>query len=676
MTNLSSFLRKLGFRTKISLSIIAILLIFGIGLSIIMSKWVSQALLNENRMRGISNAVNLSARVVEPLLSEDLLVLKNLVDELSCTDKDVTYTFILDRSGKPLVHTFSGGFPIELLQANTVQEDQAYHIRLLSAASELIYDFAAPVLIGKARLGTVRIGMSHTRVEEVVRGILWTIVLTIGVGILIVGFVSTALARTVTRKIQVLHHAAEEIIKGNLDVRTAPSLQSRCWDIMECNQAQCPAYGDERGRCWYLVGTLCPTCADGRYEKKIESCRQCKVYRSQAGDEIQDLAEFFDVMALTLKERLQALRRTEENLKQQQRLFQTILDVTPDLVSLQDRDLRYQAVNKAFSQFAGKSEIDILGKNDTEVLSGVQAEEARRENVEVLEKRRTLNIEKRVPGPDGDRWLHVVKTVVIGPDGEGTGVLGTSRDITELKNFQDRLIRSQRLESIGQLAAGVAHEINTPLGIILGYTQLSKEEVAPGTELHESLSTIEKYARISRGIVADLLRFSRHTESVKRPLDINQILNQIVGVVEHTFGLDRITIAREQEESLPLVFGDQEKLEQAFVNLLNNARDAIGSDGQVRIWTTYDSAQKDVVVGVSDTGRGIPPEIRDRVFDPFFTTKGVGKGTGLGLSVTFGIVKDHGGKIDFESVCAQKGSAKKTGTTFIVRLPAHDDKPS
>jgi signal transduction histidine kinase len=285
-------------------------------------------------------------------------------------------------------------------------------------------------------------------------------------------------------------------------------------------------------------------------------------------------------------------------------------------------------------------------------------------------------VEKRVGGLDGGRWLHVIKTAVISPEGEVAGVLGTSRDITELKNFQDRLVRSQRMESIGQLAAGVAHEINTPLGIILGYAQLSKEDVAPGTELHESLSTIEKYARISRGIVADLLRFSRHTESIKKPLDINQILNQVVGVLEHTFGLERITIAQQLEESVPLVFGDQEKLEQAFVNLLNNARDAIGSDGQVRIRTTYDPAQKEVVIGISDTGKGIPPEIEDKIFDPFFTTKGVGKGTGLGLSVTFGIVKDHGGKIDFESSSGEKGSADRTGTTFVIRFPAYEDEPT
>jgi PAS domain S-box-containing protein len=415
---------------------------------------------------------------------------------------------------------------------------------------------------------------------------------------------------------------------------------------------------------------------DGRYDKKIESCRHCEVYRSQAGDEIQDLAEFFDVMALTLKERLQALRQTEDNLKQQQRLFQTILDVTPDMVSLQDQELRYQAVNKAFCQFAGKREIEILGKTDTGIFSGAQAEENQRENREVLEQRHTLNVEKKVVGLDGDRWLHVVKTAVVSPEGQVSGVLGTIRDITELKNFQDRIIRSQRLESIGQLAAGIAHEINTPLGIILGYAQLSKEDVQPGTEIHESLSTIEKYARISRTIVADLLRFSRHTESVKKPLDVNQILHQVTGVVEHTYGLERITIVRDLQEALPLVFGDQEKLEQAFVNLLNNAHDAIGSDGRIQIGTTFDPVEKEVVIRVFDTGKGIPPEIRDRIFDPFFTTKGVGKGTGLGLSVTFGIVRDHGGRIDFETTYGGKDSADKTGTTFIIRFPAYKEEPT
>jgi len=675
-----SLFRKLAFRTKVSLSIITILVVFGVSLSLIMSRYVSQALLGENRLRGISNAVNLSARVVEPLLSIDFLELRNLVDEIAKTNKDVAYAFVLDRAGDPLVHTFSGGFPTDLMLANSVQDSETYHIRLLSAGSGLIDDFAAPVLIAEDRVGTVRIGMSRSRVQEVVGRLLWTIFLTMGTGILAAGVVSPALARAVTRRIQVLHGAAREIIKGNLDVQTAQPPDNHCWELVECGRTQCPAYGDTKRRCWYVPGTLCPFCADSPYEWKILQCRNCEIYKCNAGDEIQDLAEFFDTMALTLKDRLEDLKKTEENLKQQQKIFQTILDVTPDIVSLQDQELRYRAVNKAFCTFTGMGEKDILGKTDEDLFPADQARQNSLENREVLQRKDVISTEKKIGRQNGGRWLHVIKTAVLNPDGDVSGILCTSRDITEMKDLQDIIIRSQRMETLGQLAAGVAHEVNTPLGIILGYAQLCKEDVAKGTEAFENLLIIEKYARVCRNIVSDLLRFSKQMESVKRPLDINEMLGQVAGVVEHTYSLDRIRIARDFEKDLPPVFGDHEKLEQAVMNLINNAYDAIGTDGVITLSTSHDRDKGEVVIRVKDTGKGIPPEIRDRVFDPFFTTKGVGKGTGLGLSVTFGIVKDHGGTIDLQSTCpptgqrpedSGQGAGPGSGTVFTFRLPVH-----
>jgi two-component system, NtrC family, sensor kinase len=677
MKRISPF-RRLTFRTKISLSIIAILLVFGVSLSFIISMYVSEALLRENRLRGVSNTLNLSARVIEPLLSIDLLELRNLVDEISKTDRDVAYAFVMDSAGGALVHTFAGGFPIDLRTANSVKDSETYHNQLLSTGTELIDDYAVPVLIGNDRIGTVRIGMSRNRAQEVMTRLLWIIFLSVGTGILIVGLVSTALARAVTTKIQVLHRAAREIIKGNLDVQTAQPPARHCWQIVDCRRTDCPAYGDEKRRCWYLPDTLCPNCFGRPYELKIIHCRNCEIYKKNAGDEIQDLAEFFDIMALTLKDRLTALKKTEMNLRQQQTIFQTILDVTPDIVSLQDKAHRYQAVNKAFCKFAGMEEQDILGKTDAHFFPVDKALQNMREDQEVLQKKNTISVEKKTGVGNGDRWLHVIKSPVLNPDGEVSGILCTCRDITEMKDLQERIIRSQRMETIGQLAAGVAHEINTPLGIILGYAQLCKEDAAKGTETFENLLIIEKYARICRTIVSDLLRFSKQMESIKRPLDVNRILEQIAAVVEHTFSLERVKVTRDFESSLPQVFGDQEKLEQAFVNLMNNAYDAIGKDGEITLSTFHDKERGEVVVRVRDTGRGIPPEIWDKVFDPFFTTKGVGKGTGLGLSVTFGIVKDHGGTIDFESTCLDRakvdgdphqGSQPETGTTFTVRLP-------
>ena len=674
--------RRLTFRTKILFSIIAILLVFGVTLSFIISMYVSDALLRENRLRGVSSAINLSARVIEPLLSIDFLELRNLVDEISKTDRDVAYAFVMGKTGDPLVHTFAGGFPLDLKFINTVEDSEIYRIRLISTGTELIDDFAAPVLIATDRIGTVRIGMSRNRVQEVVGRLLWTIFLSIGTGILIVGVVSTALARAVTNRIRVLHRAAGEIIKGNLDVQTSFPPENHCWQVMACDRTDCPAYGDMRRRCWYVPGTLCPDCADRPYEWKMLHCRNCEVYKCNAGDEIQDLADFFDTMALTLKERIEALKTTEESLKQQQSIFQTILDVTPDMVSLQDQALRYRAVNKAFCSFAQMEEKDILGKTHEDLFPAGEAQENLREDREVLKRKNTISFEKKTRRNNGERWLHVIKSAVLNPDGEASGVLCTSRDITELKDFQDRLIHSQRMETLGQLAAGVAHEINTPLGIILGYAQLSKEDVSEGTETFENLVVIEKYARICRTIVSDLLRFSKQMESVKRPLDVNRILEQIIAVLEHTFRLERVHLIRDFHSPLPLVFGDQEKLEQAFVNLINNAYDAIGKDGEITLSTSYNREKKEVVVSVRDTGKGIPPEIRDRVFDPFFTTKGVGKGTGLGLSVAFGIVKAHGGTIEFESACPDRADANghrhqstgpERGTTFTIRLPVYQE---
>ncbi len=271
----------------------------------------------------------------------------------------------------------------------------------------------------------------------------------------------------------------------------------------------------------------------------------------------------------------------------------------------------------------------------------------------------------------------MVKIPVRIPNGDVTGILCSGRDMTELKGIQARLVEFQKMASIGKLAAGVAHEINTPLGIIMGYAQLLLEEVPEGGETYNDLQTIERQCKICRRIVADLLRFSRHMESTVASLDVNQSIEEVVSVVEHTFKLERVEIERDYYSTLPPVKGDKEKIKQVFVNLLNNAYDAIGTDGTISITTSFEKEDDEIVVSVFDTGMGIPPEKIDRIFDPFFTTKPVDKGTGLGLSVTFGIIEEHGGRIEVES---PPSSARKhegedaKSTVFIIHLPVLRDK--
>ena len=668
---------KLGFRSKIYLGTLALILILGIVIFFVVSRIMEDALLEENRNRGISSATNLAHRIAEPLLAMDFLRMKTLIDETVRLSEDISYIFVLDVRGQTLVHTFKGGFPVDLKVANAVSDTQSYNIRLLDTGNELIYDFAVPVSVGGDRFGVIRIGISRTKIQEMINRLLRTIFLATVFIVIIAGFVETFFARSITQRINILRRSSEKAVKGDLDVQSAPVLKQNCWEIMSCNKNECPAYGDKHRRCWYLPGTMCPSCVEGDYALKIETCRECKVYRKNAGDEIQHLAESFDVMAYTLKEHIFGLEETEKRLTQQGQLLQTILDATPDIVGLQDRELAYKAVNKAFCQFVSKEEEDIIGKTDFNIFPEDLAEKNRLENLKVMETGKSFEKQEEVKNGGGMRWLHVVKIPVNDPEGNIAGILWSGRDITEFKHIQARLIQFQKMESMGPLAAGIAHELNTPLGIILGYAQLLKEDFEEDSPIHEDLGVIENQSRICRKIVGDLLRFSRQTESTLTRLDINQSIEEVVSVVEHTFKLDRIKIERDYDSDLLTVKWDKDKLKQVFVNLLNNAHDAIETDGTINITTSFDKDNSEIVVSVTDTGMGIPPEIMDRIFDPFFTTKRVDQGTGLGLSVTFGIIQEYGGRIEVQSPpWSTKGEnvSDARGTVFIIHLPVSEDK--
>lgn len=670
---------KLSLRSKIYISLILILILFSGGFYAMASRIMRKALLEEHTSRGFLIADNLAAWASEPILAMDLLRLKNLVDEAVRVNEDVDYAFILNNQEEVLVHTFANGFPIELKAVNVVPDSKKYSRRLLDTGDKLIYDFAVPVLVGGDRFGTVRIGLLRTRLNRAIASLSRMMFLSTALVAVLFGLIGALLARSIGRRIETLHTSIDQVMRGNLDVETAPPLKKNCWDIMQCDRKECPAYHEPHLRCWYVAGTLCTTCVEGEYAKKIESCHKCPVYRACSGDEIQNLAESFDFMVRTVKNHLLELKAVGETLSEQQQLLETILNATPDFVSLQDRDSVYRAVNMAFCGLVGKTKEEIIGRTDFDLFPQKRAAANRREDLRMLASGDSLTKEESVGGGDGRRWIHLVKIPVRGADGGVIGLLCSGRDITEFKKFQERITQSQKMEAVGQLTAGIAHEINTPLGIILGYAQLLLEDVEKDSQLHADLQTIEKHAQVCRKIVSDLLRFSRQSESRMIPLDINAVIEDALTVVEHTFSLERVRVEKSLKAGIPQVLGDEEKLKQAVVNLLNNAFDAIGSDGTIVI-SSSSRGENEVLFSVADSGRGIPQKNLDKIFDPFFTTKGVGKGTGLGLSVTFGIVRDHGGTIEVQSPLQPDvadrigiGLAEEDhikGAVFTVRLPA------
>ena len=239
---------------------------------------------------------------------------------------------------------------------------------------------------------------------------------------------------------------------------------------------------------------------------------------------------------------------------------------------------------------------------------------------------------------------------------------------TRLRQSQAALVHSERLASMGQMAAGIAHEINNPLAAVKGYAQLllmQRERLEPATAetLERILSSSERISRIVRG----LLDFARRKEEragadVLQPRDANQIVREALVLTEHTLSRFRgVEVATALAERLPPVLADSTEIQQVVINLLTNAADAMGEGGTIRLATR--AAGSDVEIAVADTGPGIPDEVRARIFDPFFTTKEPGQGTGLGLAICHGIVERHRGKITVES---REGE----GTEFRVLLPA------
>jgi signal transduction histidine kinase len=249
-------------------------------------------------------------------------------------------------------------------------------------------------------------------------------------------------------------------------------------------------------------------------------------------------------------------------------------------------------------------------------------------------------------------------------------VLGISRDITERKQMEEHSYYTEKLASMGTLSAGVAHEINNPLAVILGFADLLLEKFPPDSQEYDMLKTIEKQGLNAKRVVENLLSFARHKEHKEEPIDINNNIATVLSVMQNTLNVNKVVVKQYMQDDLPKVKGDAGEIQQVFFNVINNAIYAMKGSGVLTITTGALNNEK-VEIRISDTGCGIKKEHHKRVFDPLFTTKEVGKGTGLGLSVSYGIVNKHNGTITFKT--KTKEESDETGTTFIITFPAAQD---
>ena len=306
-------------------------------------------------------------------------------------------------------------------------------------------------------------------------------------------------------------------------------------------------------------------------------------------------------------------------------------------------------MNSFTASFFGGSAGDFLGKD----ISSLFPEEVAEKQVELVrlvhKHGKSVRDEFEIEFGEHKTWLSSNFMPLKDESGTVSSVLCIARDITENKHLERQLVNTEKLASLGTLAAGVAHEINNPLGVILGFCDLLLRNTEKDTQQFEDLKTIERQGLHCKQVVENLLSFARLGDGNSKYSDLNDCLREILQVVKHTLEMNDVELNLDVSGNIPPVRGDSRQLQQIFLNLTNNALSAMPEGGTLKIRTFLERRTRKAVVRFQDNGTGINEEDIDHIFEPFFTTKPEGKGTGLGLFVSYGIIAKYGGSIDCES---------------------------
>ncbi|MBI5551226.1 MAG: PAS domain S-box protein [Desulfobacterales bacterium] len=389
------------------------------------------------------------------------------------------------------------------------------------------------------------------------------------------------------------------------------------------------------------------------YESIVQGRAALEVAHGELSHLNQNLERLVD-------ERSKALARSEHK-------YQRIFQESKDMLLVTDRQGRIQDLNPAGRMLLGLEAIGSRNPSAVCFAEFLSLEDWQTITRSIAAQGFISSAEMDLKTGDGGRRRVLLSGGLVAGEGEPDTLHFLVKDIEQQHIAREQMAQADKLASIGAFSSGIAHEINNPLGIILGYTQLMLRNEEKASARAADLKTIEKQVRHCKSIVEDLLNFARTSAPKKELCDVHAVIEDVLHFFRQHAKLESIRIDTNYDGRICRLLLDEKKIKQVLLNLLMNAHYAVGREGAIATATELLPNGQQACIKVRDSGPGIEPKNLSRIFDPFFTTKPTGQGTGLGLSVSYGIIKNHGGEIWAESIPGQ-------GATFIIVLPLPADQ--
>ncbi|MBI5870023.1 MAG: response regulator [Actinobacteria bacterium] len=604
ISRLTSIASRMGLRTKLLILTVGIVLLVGILMTVIIETLVTGYVSRELDEWGTSVAVNLADTTVEPLLTDDVMETHHLLETTINTYGDVSYAYITDSNGDVVADTFSEGFPTDLLAVNYLAAGEDRSLQLLETESGIVRDIAVPIQEG--RIGVVHIGIQEDLLyQQIAQTRNRMLLLVLVLSALGAGAVML-LGNVAMRPLKVLADGARRFGSGELDVQVPVS----------------------------------------------------------TSDEIGTLSSSFNEMARELKAKIGEINETRKQ-------YETLVGNIPDVVYSIAADGSGQPlfISPKWTELTGypvEDSPDVWFRP----IHPDDRESAKARCEQAIAEGRECSYEFRVIHGITGKLRHVSNHGIPIHDSEGELVRydGIFSDVTERRLVEEKLLQSQKMESIGQLAGGVAHDLNNYMMAIQGYTDLTMGMVAPDSEEYQNLAEARRSMERVTELTRQLLLFGRRSEVDLRPTDINSVVSGLTGMLPHLVG-ERYQLITELADGALVINCDPGLIEQAVMNLVVNARDAMPDGGRITISTTRMVPGGRACLSVEDSGHGMDEATISHIFEPFFTTKPAGQGTGLGLSVIYSIVEQHDGKVEVDSV---PGSGSRFNICFPLLKQARD----